>query len=106
MEGLVFLIPIIAVSIPIVAIVTGHRTKLAEMRLKMQGQADERVLSEMRDLRRQMAEMRDTTTKYDLSFDTALQRIESRVGNLEGRVSTLEQSAREAASTSATVHPL
>jgi hypothetical protein len=46
----------------------------------------------MRDLKRQIEELRDTTTKYDMSFDTALQRIESRVSNVENRVSGIESS--------------
>lgn len=78
-------------GVPIVAIITSHQQKLAEMRMKAGQQADAGLLSEIQDLKRQMTDLRDTTTKYDLSFDAALQRIESRVGGLEGRVSTLEQ---------------
>lgn len=35
-------------------------------------------------LRKEVDQLRDTTTRYDLSFDTALQRLEARVGYLEG----------------------
>lgn len=40
---------------------------------------------EVESLRRELAELRDTATRYDLSFDAALQRMESRVGHLEQR---------------------
>lgn len=40
---------------------------------------------EVESLRREVSELRDTATRYDLSFDSALQRIESRVGHLEQR---------------------
>lgn len=36
-------------------------------------------------LRRELSDLRDTATRYDLSFDAALQRMESRVGHLEQR---------------------
>jgi len=78
---------------PVIAIILHHQRKMMEMRLQIRDQADQSVLTELRDLRNQMAELRDTTTKYDLSFDAALQRIESRVGRLEQRVTTLEHRA-------------
>lgn len=34
-------------------------------------------------LQREIVDLRDTTTRYDMSFDAALQRIESRVTHLE-----------------------
>jgi len=50
--------------------------------------AGQETLAAVEGLRKEVAELRDLTTRYDLSFDTALQRLESRVGQLEiGRVS-------------------
>jgi hypothetical protein len=89
---LALMIPITALMIPIVAIITSHRHRELEMRLKLQ-QGDGNVATELRELKSQLAELRDTSTHYDMSFDSALQRIESRVGNLEGRVSSVEQQA-------------
>lgn len=62
-----------------------HRQKLAEIRAKtpVVDRAGRSVDSS--DLRKELEDLRDTTTRYDLSFDTALQRIESRVANLERR---------------------
>jgi len=84
------LIPLTALMIPITAIYTSHKRSLIEMQLKM-GRGDQNVLAEIAEIKRQITEIRDTSTRYDMSFDAALQRIESRVGNLEGRMSAVEQ---------------
>ena len=68
-----------------------HQRKMAEMRMGRGDQAGQGLMAEMLHLRSQMAELRDTTTKYDMSFDSALQRIESRTGNLEERMTAMEQ---------------
>ena len=87
----VLIIPILALCIPIVAIIASFRHRTEEMRLKAGVQGSSNLLSELQDLKNQLAEMRDTTTRYDVSFDSALQRIESRVGNIENRVTTVEE---------------
>ena len=78
-------------GIPIVAIWTYHQRKMMEMKLRMGGEGRQVVSGELQEIKQQLAELRDTTTRYDLSFDAALQRIESRVGHLESRVSSVEQ---------------
>src|SRR5437879_841150 len=64
-----------------------HKHKIEEMRvLRGEGggvQGD--VSSELRKLQEQLHELRDTTTRYDMSFDAALQRLESRVGHMEAQ---------------------
>lgn len=92
---LALMIPIIALMIPIVAIITSHRQRELEMRLKLQ-QGDGNVAAELRELKSQLADLRDTTTHYDMSFDSALQRIESRVGNVEQRLGAVEQAGTAA----------
>ncbi len=91
MEVLALLIPVLALSIPIVAIITTHKHKIEEMRLRAGAQGDSSLASEIRDLKNQISEIRDSTTRYDMSFDSALQRIEARVGSIEGRLTTVEQ---------------
>ncbi|HSV75296.1 MAG TPA: hypothetical protein VLH79_16190 [Chthonomonadales bacterium] len=78
-------IPLVALCIPIVAIVAAHRRKVLELQLLLRGQADEKVMDELRSLRRDLEGLRDTSTRYDVSFDQALQRVESRVAALERR---------------------
>ena len=87
-----------AIVIPLAGIIclfglpiwTHHNRKMMELKLKMRQGADDSTLAEMRALKEQIAELRDTTTRYDMSFDAALQRIESRVSHVEGRVNSLE----------------
>lgn len=78
-------------GLPIIAVVTSHQRKLMEMKLKLGAQTQSTPSREMQDLKRAIDELRDTTTRYDISFDAALQRIESRVGHLEGRVNAIEK---------------
>jgi hypothetical protein len=83
------LIPIIAIigifGIPLSAIWTSHRRQMLEMQLQMRNQGDTNVRAAIDDLRQEVKALRDTTMQYDLSFDSALQRMEHRVEALENR---------------------
>ncbi len=46
---------------------------------------DGAVLAELKALRQQMEQMQSTSHGFDLSFDEALGRLESRVGRVEAR---------------------
>jgi hypothetical protein len=82
--------PILVVfSIPLLAIWTSHRRKMLEMQLQLRNQGDNGVRAELEALRHEMHSLRDTSTQYDLSFDTALQRMEHRVENVERRVQSI-----------------
>lgn len=72
--------------IPFYAIWTGHRRAIEEIRARARAQADDATRQAIEELRREFAALRDTATQYDLSFDTALKRLESRVAALEQRV--------------------
>lgn len=85
------LIPLAAFMIPITAIWTAHQRKMIELRLQLGQGENFNVTEELRQMKNQISELRDTTTRYDMSFDSALQRIESRVGNLETRVTSVER---------------
>ena len=73
-----------------------HRGKIAEMKLQARAKTDTNVQGSIDALREEMrAEIqafRDTATQYDLSFDTALQRMEQRVEGLERRAIATETS--------------
>ncbi len=90
MPEIALLIPIIALAIPIVAIMTAHQRHMAEMRLRGPGGASGGVAEELRKLQQQITDLRETTTQYDVSFDTALQRLEGRMGAVEQRMTAIE----------------
>lgn len=82
-------IPIIALCIPIVAIWVKHKERMEEIRAR-QGTTntvavDESLRAEVQQLKDQMMALRDTTTKFDLSFDGALDTMEERMKRLEER---------------------
>ena len=68
-----------------------HFQKMAKIRAEVRANAGQDVLNAIKELRTEVAELRDTTTRYDLSFDTSLQRLESRMNHLEQRVGSIEQ---------------
>lgn len=69
-----------------------HRQQMAEMgRLRREDGGS--LAGELGQLRVELAELRDTATSYDLSFDTALQGIASRVARLEQRMDRAEVGA-------------
>lgn len=70
---------------PIIAVWSGHQRKMLELRLQMQNQGDAGLRSEVEALRQEVRSLRDTSMQYDLSFDTALQRLEKRVEGVERR---------------------
>jgi hypothetical protein len=74
------LIPLSAIVLPIW---THHQRKMMEMKLKMKETGDGNLLQELQSLRAQLIDLRDTTTRYDMSFDAALQRLESRMAHME-----------------------
>ena len=82
-------IPIVALCIPIVAVWVKHKERMEEIRLR-QGSTktvavDESLRAEVTALKEQMMALRDTTTKFDLSFDSALDSMEERVKRVEER---------------------
>jgi len=87
-----FVVMALVISIPIIAIWTAHKRSLYQMKLSAQQHGDERILAQIAEVRKEIQALRDTSTQYDISFDTALQRVEMRLGSLEGRVGRLEQS--------------
>src|SRR5436190_883648 len=80
-------------GIPFFAIGTEHRRRMMELQLKLRNQGDESVKASIEALRDEVRSLRDTTTQYDVSFDSVLQRMEQRVERLERRVSEPEANA-------------
>src|SRR5690242_5821715 len=80
-------------SIPLTLIGTFHHRKMMEIELRTKNQGNEDVKATLEEMRQEMRQLRDTTMQYDLSFDTALQRMEQRMDSMERRVNQAETSA-------------
>jgi methylthioribose-1-phosphate isomerase len=94
MQELIGLVAVVMVfGIPITAIVTAHFRQLAQMKMNRSSEQDQALLHELQAVKQQIEQLRDTTTQYDMSFDTALQRLESRMSHIEQRVNAVEQRA-------------
>jgi hypothetical protein len=60
-------------------------------RLKVQqtqGSGNSDTLRAIEDLRKEVSELRDTTTRFDMSFDAAISHLEQRMDGLERRKTT------------------
>ncbi len=87
---------ILALSIPIVAIITSHLREMAKIKAQQGNQLSEEVRAELREMKSQLAELRETTMKFDLSFDAALSRLEDRMDRVEQRQSVAARAGEEA----------
>jgi hypothetical protein len=71
-----------------------HRSKIAEWKLQARTKADTNVQGALdalrQEIRAEIQALRDTATQYDLSFDTALQRMDRRVEGVERRIQEVE----------------
>ena len=85
-------------AIPWLAISTYHKRKLEEIRSKQKIEINEETRAAIEALRKEMAALRDTTTQYDVSFDSALNRLDSRMEHMEQRIGRIERQDREAES--------
>jgi polyhydroxyalkanoate synthesis regulator phasin len=65
----------------IVRMILKHREKLIAMQHRQEGAPG--LVEEVAALRREVAALRETTTKFDVSFDAAVCRLEERVQTLE-----------------------
>ena len=80
-------------GIPLSAIWTSHRRKMVEMQLRLRQDGDVGTRASVEALREELRSLRETTMQYDLSFDSALQRMERRVEDVERRVTSTVTSA-------------
>ena len=74
-----------AFGIPIIAVWTSHLRKIAEIKASGVRSGDNSLRQEVEALRAEVASLRDTTTKFDLSFDSQLTQLETRVERGEAR---------------------
>lgn len=79
------------ITVSLSGIWTRHKRKMMELQLQMRQAGDANLQATVEALREEVRALRDTTMQYDLSFDTALQRMENRLGALEQRANESEQ---------------
>lgn len=72
------------------AILTEHHKNIVKMRLQQGKQGDASTEAALQAMREEIRALRDTSMQYDLSFDTALQRMEQRMSAMERRVNQVE----------------
>lgn len=70
-------------GLPFYALWSHHKRKLEEIKARQRTNIDSETRAAVEALRAEMAALRDTTTQYDVSFDTALRRLESRISHIE-----------------------
>ncbi|MBC8138891.1 MAG: hypothetical protein H8F28_23695 [Fibrella sp.] len=90
---LALMIPLSAIGTGALAIYLAHVRKLAEIKARTgvvenrntanNGNVSGDVRAELQALREEVAKLRDTSTKFDLSFDAGLTRLEDRVARVE-----------------------
>ncbi len=71
-------------------LIAWHKQEMTKIAARARPSGGEEVKAAIDDLRREVADLRDTATRYDMSFDTARQRLESRLGHVESRVQQIE----------------
>ncbi|CUU01471.1 MAG: hypothetical protein N2045_09130 [Fimbriimonadales bacterium] len=72
-----------ALVIPLVAMTQKHRKEMLMLELEKRRQSNEEVLKQIEALRREIAELRETTTQYDMSLQANLENLQARVRALE-----------------------
>jgi hypothetical protein len=67
-----------------------HRIRLEEIRTQRNAGLNEETVQALREVQRELRDLRDTSTKFDLSFDAGISRLEERVMRLEQRATSQE----------------
>jgi uncharacterized protein HemX len=89
----------------ITMLIARHREKMRMLELKQHGSPG--LVEEVQALRRELTQLRETTTRFDMSFDATLDRLERRMDNLDhrGRSAELDEAYPAAADYNNTVEP-
>lgn len=84
-EHLALMIPIFALSIPIVAIISSHLQRIAKIKAEAGSNLSQALREELDAIKREIVALRDTSTKFDMSFDAALTSLEQRMERVESK---------------------
>jgi glucose-6-phosphate-specific signal transduction histidine kinase len=72
-----------ALFIPITAMVLRHRKEMLEMELERRRLSNQEVVAQIEAIRQELAQLRDTSTQYDMSLQMTLETLQERVRLLE-----------------------
>ena len=91
MEGLIPLVAIVcifgpALFIPITAMVLKHRKEMLQMELERRRLSNQEIVAQIEAIRQELAQLRDTSTQYDMSLQANLEALQERVRALEQQV--------------------
>ncbi|MEN3001742.1 MAG: hypothetical protein ABDI19_07880 [Armatimonadota bacterium] len=73
----------LAIIIPVTAMVLKHRKEMIKLEIERRTAVSEEVLAQLDALRREIAELRKTSTEYDMSLQANLENLQERVRALE-----------------------
>jgi hypothetical protein len=83
------LVPVVAILAPftagIIKMILSHRERKAKIHAEANAQGNELLRNEIEGLRQDLAQLRDTTTQYDVSIQHTLEELQQRVSHLETR---------------------
>ncbi len=82
-----------------IAVFFKHKIRLEELKLHRRA-GDDNTLQTLQELRREVQELRETSTKFDMSFDASLSRLEDRMERVEERQSSASASSSDSATVS------
>jgi len=71
------------VFVPITAMVLKHRKEMLQMELERRRLSNQEVVAQIEALRQELAQLRDTSTQYDMSLQANLEALQERVRMLE-----------------------
>jgi sensor histidine kinase regulating citrate/malate metabolism len=69
--------------VPITAMVLKHRKEMLEMELERRRLSNQEIVAQIEALRQELAQLRDTSTQYDMSLQANLEILQERVRMLE-----------------------
>jgi uncharacterized membrane-anchored protein YhcB (DUF1043 family) len=78
-------------GIPITAIILEHFQKMKRLEVAKAKQGDSNLKAQLDAIRREIADLRQTSTEYCLSLDSNLQNLQAHIAHLESRMQEMEQ---------------
>ncbi|MCX7924304.1 MAG: hypothetical protein N2554_00670 [Fimbriimonadales bacterium] len=75
-----------ALFIPITAMVLKHRKEMLQMELQKRQLSNQEVVAQLESLRAELAQLRETSTQFDMSLQANLENLQERVRYLEQQI--------------------